>query len=380
MRVVYLSTDPGIAYGGAKGAAVHMEELATALAGAGAKVLLLVADSLPTSPRPREGLMVEVLPGPGKGARADDRLAAEPDRVSWLEQRLRAFGADVLYERLALYSGAGSDVARGLGLTHLVELNAPLPAEAERYRQLERPTLAAALEQWTLADADLVLAVSRPLAGYARERGARRVRVVPNAVDPARHLRAERRDGDPPVAVFAGSLRPWHGIDCLTEAWALLGDAAPELLVVGDGPGRSLLEGAGARVTGPVAHAVVPRLLMRADLGLAPYAADAPDYFSPLKLFEYLAAGLATIASDLPGVRDVVDEETAVLVPRGDARALADAVAALVGDPARRRRLGDAGRALVLAQHTWEHRARTILDLAEAVAGRADAVSAGVRV
>ena len=370
MRVAYLSTDPGIAYGGAKGAAVHVEELTTALARAGAEVLLLVADGVPRAPAPREGLEVEVLPGPGKGARAHDRLAAEPDRVSWLEERLRAFGADVLYERLALHSCAGSDVARRLRLPHLVELNAPLLAEAKRYRQLERTKVATALERRTLVNADLVLAVSRPLAAYARERGARHVEVVPNAVDPAPYLRAERRAGDSPVAVFAGSLRPWHGIDCLAEAWALLGNAAPELLVVGEGPGRALLEGTRARITGVVPHALVPRLLARADIGLAPYAADAPDYFSPLKLFEYLAAGLATIASDLPGVRDVVDEETAVLVPRGDAPALADAVAALVADPARRERLGEAGRALVLTQHTWEHRARTILDLGETLVRR----------
>jgi glycosyltransferase involved in cell wall biosynthesis len=368
MRVAYLSTDSGIAYGGAKGAAVHVEELATALARAGAEVLLLVADSVPSAPAPREGLTVEVVPGPGKGARADERLAAEPDRVSWLEERLRAFGADVLYERLALHSGAGSDVARRLRLPHLVELNAPLLAEAQRYRQLERTNVADRLERRTLVNAEIVFAVSRPLAGYARERGARRVEVVPNAVDPARYLRAEGRNGHPPVAVFAGSLRPWHGIDCLAEAWALLGTAAPELLVVGDGPGRSLLEASGAQVTGAVPHALVPSLLARADIGLAPYAADAPDYFSPLKLFEYLATGLATIASDLPGVRDVVGEETALLVPRGDARALADAVGALVGDPARRGRLGDAGRALVLARHTWGHRARTILGFAESLA------------
>jgi glycosyltransferase involved in cell wall biosynthesis len=369
MRVAYLSTDPGIAYGGAKGAAVHVEELATALARAGADVLLLVSDSVPNAPAPRERLTVEVVPGPGKGARTDDRLAAEPGRASWLEERLRAFGADVLYERLALHSVAGSDVACRLWLPHLVELNAPLVAEAKRYRQLERTDVADRLERRTLLNADIVLAVSRPLAGYARERGARRVEVVPNAVDPARYPRAERRNGNPPVAVFAGSLRPWHGIDCLAEAWALLGTAAPELLVVGDGPGRSLLEGAGARITGAVPHALVPSHLARADIGLAPYAVDAPDYFSPLKLFEYMAAGLATIASDLPGVRDVVGDDAAILVPRGDARALADAVAALVADPARRRRLGEAGRELVLAQHTWQRRARTILDLAATPAG-----------
>ncbi|HZB86107.1 MAG TPA: glycosyltransferase, partial [Gaiellaceae bacterium] len=305
----------------------------------------------------------------GKGTRADDRLAAEPGRVSWLEERLRAFGADVLYERLGLHSSAGSELARRLRVPHLVELNAPLLAEAKRYRRLERTNMADRLERRTLLNADIVLAVSRPLAGYARERGARRVEVVPNAVDPARYPRAEGRNGNPPVAVFAGSLRPWHGIDCLAEAWALLRNAAPELLVLGDGPGRSLLERAGARTTGAVPHALVPSYLAQADIGLAPYAADAPDYFSPLKLFEYMAAGLATIASDLPGVIDVVGDEAAVLVPRGDARVLADAVVALVGDPARRRRLGEAGRELVLAHHTWERRARTILDLAATAPG-----------
>lgn len=368
MRLAYLSTDPGIAYGGAKGAAIHVEELATALAGTGADVLLLVAGSAPSAPTPRNGLTVEVLPVPGKGARTKERLATEPARVSWLEPRLRAFGADVLYERLALHSSAGSDVARRLGLPHLVELNAPLLAEAERYRQLEHTEVADGLERRTLVNADVVFAVSRPLAGYARDRGAHRVEVLPNAVDPARYLPGKRRKGDPPVAVFVGALRPWHGIDCLTEAWSLLGDAAPELLVVGDGPGRSLLEAVGARCTGAVPHAQVPGFLGQAEIGLAPYAEDAPEYFSPIKLFEYLAAGLATIAADLPGVRDVVDEETAVLLPRGDAYALAGAVATLVGDPARRRRLGDAGRALVLARHTWGDRARTILDLAETLA------------
>ena len=369
MRVAYLSTDPGIAYGGAKGAAVHVEELSTALAAAGAEMLLLVASRAPSAPAPREGLTVDVLPGPGKGASADDRLAAEPHRVSWLEERLRVFGADVLYERLGLHSSAGSELARRLRVPHLVELNAPLLAEAKRYRRLERTNMADRLERRTLLNADIVLAVSRPLAGYARERGARRVEVVPNAVDPARYPRAEGRNGNPPVAVFAGSLRPWHGIDCLAEAWALLRNAAPELLVLGDGPGRSLLERAGARTTGAVPHALVPSYLAQADIGLAPYAADAPDYFSPLKLFEYMAAGLATIASDLPGVIDVVGDEAAVLVPRGDARVLADAVVALVGDPARRRRLGEAGRELVLAHHTWERRARTILDLAATAPG-----------
>jgi starch synthase len=195
--------------------------------------------------------------------------------------------------------------------------------------------------------------------------------VLPNAVS-ASSVRVRRRDHDPPVAVFTGSLRPWHGIDSIVEAWALLGDEAPELLVVGDGPGRARHEAAGARVTGAVAHTEVPNYLAEAEIGLAPYAHDAPDYFSPLKLFEYLAAGLATIAADLPGVRDVVTDETAVLVPKGDAPALADAVAMLAADRERRRRFGEAGRALVAAHHTWQHRAQSILELVSHVSTRVE--------
>jgi glycosyltransferase involved in cell wall biosynthesis len=325
-------------------------------------VLLVVPSCTPDAPPPPAGVTVEILPGPGKGAPTDERLGAERERAAWLAERLGRFRADVLYERLALHSAAGSVAARALQMTHVVELNAPLRAEAERYRRLDFWEEAERLEQAVLTDADVVLAVSRPLAAYARSRGARRVEVLPNAVF-ASSVRVRRSDHDPPVAVFTGSLRPWHGIDSIAEAWALLGDEAPELLVVGDGPGRALLEAAGARVTGPVPHSEVPNYLAEADIGLAPYARDAPDYFSPLKLFEYLAAGLATIAADLPGVRDVVTEETAVLVPQGDAPALAEAVGTLAADRERRRRLGEAGSALVGTYHTWQHRAQSVLAL-----------------
>jgi glycosyltransferase involved in cell wall biosynthesis len=358
-RLAYLSTDPGIAFGGTKGASVHVAEVTSALAAAGADVLLIASGVAPGAPQPPPGVALELLPGPGKRSTADERLAAEPARAGWLCERLAGFGADALYERLGLHSAAGAEAARALGIPHLVELNAPLLEEAARYRRLDRGADAERLERRVLAGADVVFAVSAPLAAYASARGARRVEVLPNAValerfTPARHESVHR-----PTAVFAGTLRPWHGAETIAEAWALLGRDAPHLLVVGDGHGRAMLEVAGARVTGAVPHSEVPALLAAAQIGLAPYARAAPDYFSPLKLFEYLAAGLATVAADLPAVRAIVTEEEAVLVPRGDAAALAEAVAALA-DAGARARLGAAGRALVAAEHTWDQRARRI--------------------
>jgi glycosyltransferase involved in cell wall biosynthesis len=362
MHFACLSTDAGIPYGGTKGASVHLAAVVEALAAARNEVLLLVS-AVESTASPPPGVIAEALPGPGKGAPAAARLRFQDELASWLESRLRAFGADALYERLALHSAAGAAVARRLEIPHLLELNAPLLEEAARFRRLEEPEAAERLESATLRSADVVFAVSPPLAAYARARGAARVEVLQNAVAIER-FPAPDRNGENPVAVFAGSVRPWHGIETIAAAWRRLGPAAPRLLVVGNGPSRELLSGLAAAVTGPVPPAQVPQLLAGAAIGLAPYSPDAPAYFSPLKLFEYLAAGLATVVADLPAVTAVVDEDTAVVIPRGDAEALARAVARLCADSSERSRLGENGRALVKAEHTWTHRARRIVEVA----------------
>jgi glycosyltransferase involved in cell wall biosynthesis len=365
MRIAYLSTDPGIAYGGTKGASVHLGEMAAALAREGAQVLLLVARIEPGAPAPPPGVAVQRLPGPASGASAAERVSAEPDRQVWLEERLGRFGAVALYERLALHTAAGSAATARAGIPHLVELNAPLPQEAARYRTLAEPELADMLERAVLRRADRVLAVSGPLARYARARGARRVSVSPNGVDTGVFAPRPGAPAGRPSAVFTGTLRPWHGIETLAGAWRLLGPGAPPLTVVGDGPGRAALEAAGAHVTGALRHHEVPGVLARADIGIATYAADAPPYFSPLKLFEYLGAGLAVVAAAIPGVTELVDERTAVLVPPGEPAALAGAVAELAADRRRLARLGRAGRELA-ERNTWGHRARGVLGEARA--------------
>jgi starch synthase len=350
VRIAYLCADPGIPLGESSGAAVHMEEIVGALADSGAEVLLLPSS---VASRPQE-LPTDVIVDPLPAAATDAAL------TDWLEDRLSAFGAEALYERLSLHTAAGATAAGRLGIPHLVELHAPLPEEAARDRRLERWREAERLERMVLAGADAVLAVSGPLVGYARERGARRVEVFPNAV----HLELFPTPSTvlEPRCVFVGALG--HGVEVLAESWRLLGREAPALLVVGDGPGRTTLEAVGADVIGAVPHGEIPALLSSASIGLAPYAPDAPGYFSPLNLFEYMAAGLAVVAGSIVGVREVVGPKHAVLVPPGDPVALAGAVRELASDDEKRARLGEAGRELVAARHTWERRAHRILTLA----------------
>lgn len=93
-----------------------------------------------------------------------------------------------------------------------------------------------------------------------------------------------------------------------------------------------------------------------------PHTEQFAKYTSPLKLFEYMAAGKAIVASDLPAWADVVtDGETALLAPPGDIRAWSAAINRLRGDSALRNRLGAKARQHVMACYTWTARAETIL-------------------
>src|SRR5690606_35992876 len=97
----------------------------------------------------------------------------------------------------------------------------------------------------------------------------------------------------------------------------------------------------GAELAGAVEPAEVPAWLARMDIAVAPYHGDQPFYFSPLKIYEYMAAGLPVVASDVGDLAALVRHgETGLLCPPGDPPALAAALARLAGDPAAARRMG----------------------------------------
>ncbi|MCY4466182.1 MAG: glycosyltransferase family 4 protein [Chloroflexi bacterium] len=116
--------------------------------------------------------------------------------------------------------------------------------------------------------------------------------------------------------------------------------------------------------TGQVPPAAVPQYLRAFDVCAMPHPATAQfaNYTSPLKLFEYMAAGRAIVASDLASWADVLNqEETALLPPPGDTEAWSNAIMRLCDNLALRRRLGAAAREKALAHYSWDARAARIL-------------------
>lgn len=388
MNLLYACTDPGIPVDGTKGASIHVRAMCRAFAAEGHTVH--VAAARIDAPTP-------IAPSPITLDPRSRRLVARArgDRAGALRAHLtaralalstpawRAAGIDAVYERYSLFGSGGRAVARALGVPHVLEVNAPLTREAARYRALPWPRLARTIEWDVLTGADAVVAVSAPLAAWLADTGVdpARILVLPNGVDvdafasagTERHaVRAQLRLADRRVVGFVGSIRPWHGVDDVLDAFArvLADDPAACLLVVGDGPALPALESRAValglrhrvRFTGAVPHADVPALLAACDVAVAPYAVDAEDYFSPLKLFEYLAAGLPTVAADIPPVRAAVDDgRTARLYPAGDAAAMAAAIAAALAAPQAARAMGAAGRADVVARYTWRHNVQAVV-------------------
>jgi glycosyltransferase involved in cell wall biosynthesis len=181
-----------------------------------------------------------------------------------------------------------------------------------------------------------------------------------------------------PIVAYAGHLYAWKGVDILLEALALV--PAVGGLIVGGleaepdlGRVKKLAErlGISARVTftGLVAPARVADLLRSATILALPNPASAISnrFTSPLKLFEYMAAGRAIVASDLPSIREVLhDGVDALLVAPGDAAALAEAIRRLVAEPALAEQL--ARRAAEAAPgYSWSRRAERLEALFAAV-------------
>lgn len=288
-----------------------------------------------------------------------------------------------IYERYAPFFFAGTIVSKRRGIPLLLEVNESVSMANVRRHSLR--SVAGAVERAVFRRADALLVVSPQLREHALRQGIPRdrVHVIPNAVDEDRFtVPAGRRhevrqalglEHADVAIIFVGWFVPWHRLDLLLDSFAQLKalQLPLRLVLVGEGPLRSELESRAARLdiahnvrfTGAVPFGEVAAHMAACDIGIIPFTSD---YSSPIKLFEYLAAGLAVVAPDMPQLRSIVRTEVdAILVTPADARALGDAVGRLATDPALRRRLGERGPELVLTNHTWRRNAERIAGIAE---------------
>ncbi len=289
------------------------------------------------------------------------------------EALLANWRPDAVYFRGAPYAAYGRKLALKHKLPLFYELNAPYPDEHLEFHGGHFGSHARRVEAVNRRTARRIFVVSRQLADILVSQGVdrERITVVPNAVTLERFDPTPRTDDGQVRFGFVGSLHIWHGIDILLQAFEEVLAAVPNahLHIVGAGPQSAEVAAAARRsahpdrlhVHGSMGHDQIPAFLHDMDVLLAPYPFLPRFYFSPLKLFEYLASGRAIAASAIGQIEEILaDDVDGRLLPPGDVEALARCCIELAGDAGCRLRLGTAARRTANA-HTWEQNARTIL-------------------
>lgn len=380
MKTAYLCADPGIPVYGQKGCSRHVQEMLRAFESYGANIHLFAYRWGEHDVDSKRNVIRIGLPALGK-VKGSEREQHLLDNNTAIERLLIDHGPfELVYERYALWSHAGLAAAKTMGARTVLEVNAPLIEEQQSFRELHARQAAIISTKRAFDAADVIVAVSDEVAGYINqfEEAHGKVHVIPNGVDAERfpnRLPAGTSHSRPFTVGFVGTLKPWHGVDLLLRAFAELVDQqrSAQLLIVGDGPERenlyALADALGistaVEFTGAVSPAHIPALLSRMDVGVAPYPAMQNFYFSPLKILEYMAAGLPVVASRIGQITQLVEHgRDGLLVECGDIAALTEALHRLHRSTALGHRFGRTGQEKVRRQHTWQAVAERVLHAA----------------
>ena len=372
----------------------YLEGTLTGLAEAGAR-----AEAISSLPMPTATFPVHIVPSEQRYTLLREARALLYNLRFYRQAKklLRQRRPRMLYQRHHAFVVSGALLSRALGIPLVLEYQNSELWRVNNWDPCHFCGLLKMAEDLSLRSAHGYAVLSNVLRDelLARGIGKDKIAVNPAAADVHRFYpgcggaEARERLGFAPediVVTFLGSFSYYHGITVLQASIATLlrrrlqRDHAPKLkfLLIGDGILRlamkqelDALEGSETVIfAGSVTHDKVPGLLDASDILVSPHVPleDGSAFFgSPTKLFEYMAAGKAIVASNLYQLAEVLEHgKTALMVSPGNDAELTEAIELLARDPELRHSLGSNARDTVLERHTWRHNGVRALSFARA--------------
>lgn len=367
-RLAFVCADVGVPVFGNKGCSIHIQEILRQFQRRGFSIDLFAVRVGGKCPADLTNVSLHHFPL-GKNSDVGSREMAAMEVAGQIQQALSLSGGfDLVYERYSLWSQAGSAFAAQHWVPCILEINSPLIDEQKRHRHLENEKAAREIEQKVFGDCDSLIAVSPAVAQYIQQvcPNSSPISVISNGVDVDRFIPAEKDQPSGLRIGFMGTLKPWHGLETLFQAFEQLHQRNPDarLVIIGEGPMRETLErslgGPGNSLSqaiqwkGLLPSAEIPAALRELDIAVAPYPALDDFYFSPLKVFEYMSVGLPVVASGIGQLKDIIDHGVdGLLVTPGQPEALLEALLQLSESAEDRRRLGARARQKAVSRYSW---------------------------
>jgi glycosyltransferase involved in cell wall biosynthesis len=300
-------------------------------------------------------------------------------------------GFDLIHERFNLLALGGAWASKKLRIPFVLEVNADL-IEQRKFKGIPERGLRRLFALWATRlcfnAAAKIICISTDLKDHLHSKWNiedHKLAVLPCAAD----IEAFGLNHNPelvrrglglttePVVMWVGGFYPWHDLDLLLESFTHVLQRHPSarLILVGDGQSRPSVTQKIMRdglrhaviMTGAIAHTSIPEMLSIADVAVvpsAPVSAGRGGTGTPLKLFEYMAAGKAIVATALNQAAEVIqDGRNGLLVEAGDINGFAEAMLTLLNDPGERGRLGQNARRHAVEQHSWERYTRRLEEI-----------------
>ncbi len=305
---------------------------------------------------------------------------------------VKRYDIDILHERMCLPGGVGAIVSKLLDIPCVLEVNGPVLEEHIALGNIPNHYYRSILKRWRTqilprfgAFYTQTHSLKKIIVGWGIDE--KKVYVIPNGVDINRFnpsLNGEEildkyQLTGKNIITFIGSYREWHGIDLLIRAIPNILTKYPntKVMIIGSGPEQNKIED---RITelnlnndviilGAIPYQDIPECIACATICVAPFQPDMLGttqqfgfYFSPLKLFEYMACGKPIITTAVGEICNLLEDKKDAILISPDENNVAQAVITLLGDQSMRERLGRAAREKV-ARYTWENTTKGVLDV-----------------
>ena len=303
---------------------------------------------------------------------------------------LKKESPDLLILRLQAYFFSAVILAKQKRIPVLLEADCPAAYENRKFflQYLKLPLINEWIERINFRLADAIFTVSEELKRYITDRGiaSERVKVIPNGAEcggvrkeKLEQIRERYALNNKTILGFVGSFHHWHGVCNLTALIEKTVSYDPNvtfLLVGHGGPMASELRefvrtkkmDKNVILTGFVPHSEIPNYIASMDIVLAPYPKLDFFYYSPVKIYEYMAYGKPVISSRIGQIQEIIQHmKTGLLCEPDDLDDFFVNIRLLLEKPELRLQIGECARRMVQSQHTWRHRGKALSDLCKAL-------------